>query len=120
VAWLTKAFGLRERTFVRHTDANGRVTRTQLDVVDSVITVGEPSVHAASPKTGVSSMLYVFVDHVDAHYQQARAAGAHIVTELSDRPWGDRTYQASDPEGHQWTFAEHVADVAELEGHVQI
>jgi uncharacterized glyoxalase superfamily protein PhnB len=118
VDWLTRVFGFRERVFVRHTDASGRMTRTQLDVVDSVITVGEPSVHGGSPAHGVSSMLYVYVDDVEAHYRQARESGAKIVMELADRPWGDRTYQASDPEGHQWMFAEHVADVVELEEHL--
>jgi uncharacterized glyoxalase superfamily protein PhnB len=102
---------------VRHTHPDGRLGRTQLQVVDSVITLGEPSVHAGSPANGVSSMLYVYVDDVDAHYTRARDAGATIVLELEDRPWGDRTYQAADPEGHQWTFAEHVRDV-ELDAHL--
>jgi uncharacterized glyoxalase superfamily protein PhnB len=33
------------------------------------------------------------------------------VIELGDAPWGDRRYQATDPEGHQWTFARHIRDV---------
>ena len=61
-------------------------------------------------------MLYVYVDDVDGHYQRAREAGAVIVTELEDQAWGDRRYQAADPEGHQWTFAEHVRD-ADLDEH---
>jgi uncharacterized glyoxalase superfamily protein PhnB len=117
VEWLTRCFGFRERTFVRHAQADGRVSRTQMDVVDSVITLGEPSVHAGSPRQGVSSMLYVYVDDVDAHYARARAAGAAIVLELGDRPWGDRTYQTADREGHQWTFVQHVRDV-ELDEHL--
>jgi uncharacterized glyoxalase superfamily protein PhnB len=118
VAWLERAFGFRERTFVRHTDSVGRVTRTQMDVLDSVITLGEPSVHAGSPRLGSSTMLYVYVDDVDAHYQQARAVGTTIVLEVNDRPWGDRTYQAADPEGHQWIFAQHVRDVELDEEHL--
>jgi uncharacterized glyoxalase superfamily protein PhnB len=117
VAWLARAFGFQERTLVRHTRADGRVGRTQMQVVDSVITLGTPSVHAASPRSGVSSMLYVYVDDVDAHYARARTAGATIVLELEERPWGDRTYQAADPEGHQWTFAQHVRDV-DLDAHL--
>jgi uncharacterized glyoxalase superfamily protein PhnB len=66
--------------------------------------------HADSPKRGVSSMLYVYVEDVDAHYQHAAAAGATIVTEIQDQPWGDRLYQVADPEGHQWTFAQHTDD----------
>ncbi len=57
-------------------------------------------------------MLTVYVDDVDAHYQRATAAGATIVLELANQPWGDRRYQASDPEGHQWSFAQHIFDVA--------
>jgi len=34
------------------------------------------------------------------------------VTDLEDIFWGDRSYVAEDLEGHRWTFAEHVKDVA--------
>jgi uncharacterized glyoxalase superfamily protein PhnB len=110
VTWLTNAFGFSERTRFRHTEDDGSTSRTQLDVVDSAITVGRPSVHGDSPSAGVSSMLYVYVDAVDEHYARARAAGATIVIELDDAPWGDRRYQATDPQGHQWTFATPIAE----------
>ena len=89
-----------------------------MDVVDSVITLGPPSQHGGSPRDGVSSMLYVYVDDVTAHYEHARQSGAHVVAEIADRPWGDRLYQVSDLEGHQWTFAQHVADVGLTEEHL--
>jgi len=111
IDWLTRAFGFQERVRMRHTGQHGAIGRTQMEIADSVITIGEPSVHGDSPRRGVSSMLYVYVDDVDAHYERARAAGAAIVSELEDQAWGDRRYQAIDPEGHQWTFAQHVADV---------
>jgi uncharacterized glyoxalase superfamily protein PhnB len=62
-------------------------------------------------------MLLVYVDDVRGHYERAKVAGADIVSELEELPWGDRRYQASDPEGHQWTFAQHVRDV-DLTQHV--
>jgi uncharacterized glyoxalase superfamily protein PhnB len=112
VEWLCRVFGFSEREWARHTHADGSVGRTQLQVFDSVITVGPPSVHADSPRRGVSSMLLVYMDEVDEHYARVvEAAGASIVTPLEDLPWGDRRYQVSDPEGHQWTFAQHVRDV---------
>ncbi len=111
VTWLCRVFGFSERTWARHLHADGTVGRTQLQVYDSVMTVGPPSVHGQSPSGGVSSMLLVYIDDVDAHYERARAEGASIVTPLEELPWGDRRYQASDPEGHQWTFAQHVRDV---------
>lgn len=117
VDWLARVFGFEERAWARHIQADGSVGRTQMQVWDSVITVGPPSVHGGSPRAGVSSMLLVYIDDVEAHYERVRAAGATIVSPLEELPWGDRRYQASDPEGHQWTFAEHVRDV-DLSAHV--
>ena len=105
---LSELFGFREREFARHTTPEGVVGRSQMQVADSVFTLGVPSVHGESPRRGVSSMLYVYVDDVDHHYRHATEAGAEIVTELETMPWGDRRYQARDGEGHQWTFAQHV------------
>lgn len=52
-----------------------------------------------------TSGLVVHVDDVDAHYAQARAAGANIDAPPEDRPYGQREYEARDPEGHRWWFA---------------
>lgn len=109
---LTTTFGFRERLSARHLMPDGTIGRTQMEVVDSVITLGLPSVHGESPRRGVSSMLYIYVDDVDAHFRRACAAGAAIVMELETQPWGDRRYQATDAEGHQWTFAQHVLSAA--------
>ncbi|MDQ2865302.1 MAG: VOC family protein [Candidatus Eremiobacteraeota bacterium] len=112
IGWLTRSFGFTERTSARHSSPAGTVERAQMQVGDSVLTLGLPSIHGESPRRGVSTMLTVYVDDVDAHYQRATAAGATIVLELANQPWGDRRYQASDPEGHQWSFAQHIFDVA--------
>jgi uncharacterized glyoxalase superfamily protein PhnB len=52
-----------------------------------------------------SSGLVVHVDDVDQHYERARAAGADVDTEPTDRPYGQREYGVRDPEGHRWWFA---------------
>ena len=52
--------------------------------------------------------VYVFVDDVDAHCAHARAAGASVLLEPGDQPWGDRMYCAVDPEGQFWMFAKHL------------
>ena len=41
--------------------------------------------------------------------------GATIVAEPEDQFYGDRTYRAVDPEGHVWTFSQHVRDVGRAE-----
>jgi len=52
---------------------------------------------------------------VDAHCERSRSAGAVIAAEPSDQFYGDRTYRAIDPEGHCWTFAQHLRDVTRAE-----
>ena len=55
------------------------------------------------------SGLFIYVDDVDAHFRQARAAGAVIESEPVDQPYGQREYGARDPEGHRWWFATPIA-----------
>jgi uncharacterized glyoxalase superfamily protein PhnB len=49
-------------------------------------------------------MVVVQVDDADAHYERDRAAGAKILAEPADQPYGDRAYRAEDLEGHHWSF----------------
>ena len=44
------------------------------------------------------------VEDPDAHCERARAAGAEIVQEPTDREYGSREYTARDPEGNLWVF----------------
>jgi len=53
----------------------------------------------------------VFVSDADAHCARARAAGAEILEEPREQPFGDRIYLARDLEGHEWYFAQHLRDV---------
>jgi uncharacterized glyoxalase superfamily protein PhnB len=114
VAWLQLAFGFRERETARLSAADGRITLTQMELGAGVVMLGTEGAHdLQSPATlgGRSQMVMVYVDGVDEHYARARAAGARIVMELAEMPWGDRRYEALDLEGHRWYFAEHVRDV---------
>ncbi len=61
---------------------------------------------------GITTMvLYVYVDDVDAHFEQAQTAGAEIISEPEIQFYGDRNYEVNDCEGHQWTFGRHTKDV---------
>ena len=51
---------------------------------------------------------FVEVADVDAHCEQARAAGATILRELEEPGIGFRIYAAEDPEGHRWMFGQRV------------
>ena len=113
--WLEKAFGFTTRMSMPGPD--GGIVHAEMDVEDSVVMMSPTSGADAwrSPKSlsgSVTVSLYVYVDDVDAHCRRARSAGATILAEPEDMFWGDRTYVVEDPEGHRWTFAQHVRDVA--------
>jgi uncharacterized glyoxalase superfamily protein PhnB len=57
-------------------------------------------------KVGRTSEVYVLVDDADAHYERAKAAGAEIIEEPNDLPFGHRRYGCVDPQGHEWFFAQ--------------
>ena len=56
-------------------------------------------------------MLNVYVHDVDAHYAHAVAEGADITMALDDAFYGERRYEATDPEGHRWHFGERFEDI---------
>lgn len=111
--WLSGAFGFRER--LRAADDGGTVTHAEMTVgSDGVIMLGHPGPDYRSPAAlnGVTVIIHVYVDDVDAHFAQAHQHGAVIVQEPTDEPYGDRRYDALDPEGHVWSFATAQRDVA--------
>jgi PhnB protein len=117
LTWLANAFGFQER--MRMPGPDGDVIHAELEIADGVVMLGCPSSDYQNPKRlgQLTQGLYVFVDDVDKHYQQAKEAGAEITEEPADQFYGDRRYTALDPEGHQWFFAQHVRDVAPEDMH---
>lgn len=111
VDWLVPAFGFTES--VRMRDAEGRTYHAELTLGGGVVMLGRPGREYRNPAHlgGTTQLVYVYVDDVDAHHDRATAAGARIVRDLADQFYGDRTYGAEDPEGHQWSFGQHVRDV---------
>jgi uncharacterized glyoxalase superfamily protein PhnB len=110
VDFLTRAFGFREVE-----RAVGGAGGTHVEMAgpgDSQLYLGAPpSGDFRNPaKVGRTSIVHVIVDDVDAHHERAKAAGAKIVEELNDLPFGHRRYTCDDPQGHQWSFAQVIAD----------
>lgn len=52
----------------------------------------------------VTGMTVISVDDADAHYARSVQAGAEIVEQPIDQPYGIREYGARDPEGQLWYF----------------
>lgn len=99
--WLCNAFGFAERLRIGS-------HRVQLSVGGASIVVVERGTGSASTP---SCRVMVRVENADAHRARAAAAGAHVVSEPTDYPYGERQYSALDLEGHRWTFSQSIADV---------
>jgi uncharacterized glyoxalase superfamily protein PhnB len=112
LAWLTRAFGFRER--MRIPGPDGKITHAEMEFGEAVVMMGHPGADFRNPKRlgQATQNLYVYVYYVERHYRQAKEAGATILEEPKDQFYGDRRYGAEDPEGHHWFFAQHVRDVA--------
>ena len=104
IDFLTKAFGFEE---VMRADEGGVVNHAELRLGDDSIMLGSPGEDYKSPRTAdhYTALVHVYIDDVDGHFERAKAAGAEIVMEPTDQEYGDRRYDAKDPEGHFWSFA---------------
>jgi uncharacterized glyoxalase superfamily protein PhnB len=125
IDWLCRAYGFEIRLKVEGDE--GRIEHSELSYGnDGLIMVssekegygGEPGAPLRSPASvnGANTQsLMVYVDDVEAHCAQARAAGAKISNALADHDygeeyWTDRSYGAADPEGHMWWFSQRTRD----------
>lgn len=110
--WLGRAFGFRE--VLRLADDEGTVVHAEIELEGGVVMLGHPGPDYQSPKRlrVVTQMTHVYVDDVAAHYARAAAAGATILAVPAEQPYGDLRYDAMDIEGHCWSFAEQVRELA--------
>ena len=119
--WLSRAFGFEVTMAIEDPEGDPRNCHYEMAIEGRgrIMIGGEWADWTRSPASigGVNtqSTHVDLASDLDAHYQQARAAGATIVAEPEDQFYGDRTYRAVDPEGHVWTFSQHVRDVTRLE-----
>lgn len=107
---LVDVFGLRAGELTR--DSDGHVVHGEVHAGDGVIWLHQesPGFGLASPATlgGASHCMAVDVEDVEAHCERARAAGADIVYEPTDMPYGVREYAARDSEGGLWSFMQPI------------
>lgn len=122
IAWYQRAFGFTVEIIVDAPD--GSVMHSEIRYGEAMVMVSEGgAAHAArfgvtgrAPKVagGINTQtLFLYVDDVDAHCAQARAAGATVTMDLTDNDYGpdywcDRSYGCVDPDGHLWWFSQRL------------
>jgi uncharacterized glyoxalase superfamily protein PhnB len=102
--WLCRAFGFRERVRIGN-------HRAQLVLGEGAVVVTELGANAAPDADHATHSTLVRVEDADRHREQAEQAGAKILDEPTDYPYGERQYNAEDIGGHRWTFSQSIADV---------
>jgi uncharacterized glyoxalase superfamily protein PhnB len=115
--WLSRAFGFSERG-QRYVEEDGTVTHAELELDGALVMLGWPGPDYQSPTHHaqvcdharkwsevpfVVDGVMIYVDDLDQHLGRARLAGATILREPKDEPYG-RLYNAADLEGHRWMF----------------
>jgi len=109
MTFLSKAFGFK-RFGAKMTAADGSIAHAAMRIGEDVVMMGGPGRGYRNPSRleQATQSLLVTVDDVDRHFERARKAGASILQEPTDTPFGQRRYGAIDPEGHEWYFAQVV------------
>jgi uncharacterized glyoxalase superfamily protein PhnB len=120
IDWLCKAFGFVVQEKIVE---GGKLQHSELKYGEGLIMVADEKKEARgeasyrrSPRSigGANTQnMALYVDDVEAHYQQARAAGATMITEpattdYGESYWSDRGYEAEDLEGHHWWFIQRM------------
>jgi PhnB protein len=93
----------------------GRVGHAELTFGDSLVMLSDefPDMGVAGPSTvgGTPVTLSLYVEDVDATFEEALQAGATALRPVEDQFYGDRSGQFLDPFGHRWNVATHIEDV---------
>ncbi len=114
IEFYKKAFGAKE--LMRMADPSGKIGHAEIKIGDSPIMLADevPGMGYRSPESlgGSPVSILLYVEDVDAVFNQAVAAGAKVQRPVADQFYGDRTGGVTDPFGHVWYVATHIEDVS--------
>ncbi|WP_198655542.1 VOC family protein [Streptomyces geranii] len=114
---LTEAFGFTEASVYEGED--GSVLHAELVQGNGAVMLGSRGTGSVFDKAmgGAGDAgagpcgVYVVVDDVDAHHQQAVDHGAEILMPPTDQDYGSRDYMARDVEGNIWSFGTYSPEM---------
>jgi uncharacterized glyoxalase superfamily protein PhnB len=125
IAWLTRAFGFRER--VRMALPDGAFITSKLATPGGGLVmvaansderrewmrerVPDFRQEASRSWPNMTYSTTVMVPDVGVHFARAQAEGAVVLMPPSDLPWGLLAYAALDLEGNQWEFTRVVRTI---------
>ena len=98
IDFVTDAFGGKE--LMRHAEGD-MIMHAKVQIGDSVIELGE----ARYPTQPLPTAIYLYVNDVDAMYEQALKAGGTSMLAPTDQAFGDRNAWVKDPFDNVWYIA---------------
>ncbi|TFW12958.1 VOC family protein [Brevundimonas intermedia] len=104
IRFLQDAFGAAE--LGRSLTPDGRIANAQVQLSGTTLMISEAS-DGFPPSR---SALYLYVDDADATTDRAVQAGAELIMEPSDMPYGDRQSGVRDPAGTIWWISQRLTD----------
>ena len=115
IDFLKQGFGAKETFSMPGPD--GKIGHAEVKIGNSMVMLADANPRWKPTKT----MLYLYVEDVDAVYKKAVAAGGKSVMEPTNQFYGDRSAGVEDAFGNHWGIATHVEDVPmdELERRAQ-
>jgi uncharacterized glyoxalase superfamily protein PhnB len=109
IEFLKQGFAAKEIRRTLH--PQGSIMNAEVKIGDSIIMVSE----AKGEFKSMPSSIYLYVENIDATYENALKAGAISMMEPNDEFWGDRHALVKDPTGGYWWIATHQEDVSSSE-----
>ena len=101
IDFVSEAFGGKE--LMRHAEGD-MILHAKVQIGDSVIELGE----ARFPEQPLPTAIYLYVNDVDAMYEQALKAGGVSMLAPTDQEYGDRNAWVKDPFDNVWYIAAPV------------
>jgi PhnB protein len=113
IEFYKKAFGAKELSKYK---SNNIVVHAEIKIGNSIVMLMDenPKWNAMTADTlgGSPVSFSLYVENVDAMFDQAVSAGANVVMPISDQFYGDRSGMVIDPFGLKWNISTHIEDVA--------
>jgi len=98
IDWLCRVFRFEKHAV--HPGPGNTIMHAELTLGGGMVMLGSAKEEGAKPdpRNGIS----LIVKDADEVYTRAKAAGAEIVDDIVDKPYGGRGFSCRDTEGHIW------------------
>lgn len=103
IGFLAEVFAAEE--IQRHLSPDGHIMHAEVLIGDSIVMMAD----AVDDSTAMPTTLQLLVDDVDATYAHALQAGATILREPADQPYGHRNAGVRDASGNCWWITAPIA-----------